>query len=249
MKGGDLINTILPSNNCGDFMILEYENSRRVKVRFLKTGYECVSSLRNLKLGQVKDRMLPSVFGVGFLGDAPTKIDSLILREYSIWVQMLRRCYSLVDRSKYPSYENCSVSDYFLNYSNFSSWCNKQIGFGNQGWHLDKDLLVKGNKVYSEETCIFLPQELNSLVIRNNSCRGKYPIGVSFNKDSSKFMSQLSMSFETKYIGYYNTPEEAFYAYKEAKEAFIKEQAKKWKDKIDPRACEALMNYEVDIND
>ena len=53
----------------------------------------------------------------------------------------------------------------------------------------------------------------------------------------------------TRKLGVYNTPGEAFLAYKQAKEAYIKEVANKWKDQIDPRAYNALINYQVEITD
>ena len=103
--------------------------------------------------------------------------------------------------------------------------CNYQIGFNSldeegRCFHLDKDILVKGNKLYSEDTCSFVPAEINTLFCKANKTRGRY-----------------------------NTIEEAFLAYKQAKEAYIKELANKWKDVIDPRVYEALMDYQVEITD
>ena len=54
---------------------------------------------------------------------------------------------------------------------------------------------------------------------------------------------------ENFYLGVFETEMEAFYAYKEAKEAYIKELANKWKDQIDPRAYDALMDYQIEITD
>ena len=125
----------------------------------------------------------------------------------------------------------------------------KQIGFGNEGWHLDKDILVKGNKVYSPETCCFVPVELNSLLVNSRATRGEFPVGVYYDVSRSKFQSYIRMHGKRKHLGRFVTPEEAFYAYKQAKEAYIKEVAELYKDQIDIRVYEALMKYEVDIND
>ena len=59
----------------------------------------------------------------------------------------------------------------------------------------------------------------------------------------------MSAYSKLKYLGRYNTPEQAFLAYKIAKESYIKEVAEKWRDQIDPRVYNTLMNYEVNIDD
>ena len=110
---------------------------------------------------------------------------------------------------------------------------------------LDKDILVKGNRVYNEDVCVFVPQEVNLLFTKRDKSRGEYPIGVSFHKSRG----MLTATLNNKYLGYFNTAEQAFQVYKTAKEAYIKEVANKWKDKIDPKVYEALMNYEVHIDD
>ena len=134
--------------------------------------------------------------------------------------------------------------------SKFSKWCNEQIGFNfkddkGKPFQLDKDILIKGNKIYSEETCAFVPQEVNLLFVKGEKSRGDYPIGVRFHKVSGMFRAM----YNNKLSEHFKTPEEAFCAYKEAKEAYIKEVANKWKDQIDQRVYEALMNYQVEITD
>ena len=142
------------------------------------------------------------------------------------------------------------MSDKFKSYEYFYEWCHNQIGFGECGFQLDKDLLVKGNKVYSENTCVFIPKEINILLTKRDASRGKYLIGVSWNKTGNAFKARVSKNKgRSEYLGSFKTELEAFNAYKEAKESFIKEQAEKWKGKIDERAYNALMSYEVDITD
>ena len=109
-----------------------------------------------------------------------------------------------------------------------------------------KDILIKWNKVYSPDTCCFVPVEINSLFTRTNSKRGKYPIGVCMNKSNGRFLATLKSK---KFSKSYNTPEEAFQAYKEVKENYIKEVADEWKDKINPKVYEAMYNYQVEITD
>ena len=115
---------------------------------------------------------------------------------------------------------------------------------------MDKDLLVKGNKVYSEDSCVFLPSEINSLLTKRTASRGEYLIGVSWCNKRKAFEARVRKNKgKREHLGYFNTELEAYNAYKNAKESFIKEQAEKWKGKIDERAYNALMNYQVEITD
>ena len=247
----DCVGKVFKSLNSGDFKIVKYNDSYNVEIQFLKTGYEMVAQLGHIKNGVVKDPYLPSVYGVGILGAKYlAKINGVITKEYDLWHSMLERCYSDNSKKKYPTYESCEVSDKFKSYEYFYEWCNKQIGFSNQSWQLDKDLLIKGNKVYSEDSCIFIPQEINTLLTKSTASRGEHLIGVHWCKQGKAFKAQISKNKgKREHLGYFKTEIEAFNAYKQAKEDFVKEQANKWKSQIDLRAYEALMNYQVEITD
>ena len=245
------VGKILKSKNFGEFKILKYNNATNVEIRFLKTGYETVAQLGDIRSGSIKDPYVPSVYGVGVVGTKyqPT-INGVNTKEYTLWRDMLKRCYSNDFKKKRPTYEGCEVSENFKSYEYFYKWCHKQIGFGVEGWQLDKDLLIKGNKVYSESTCVFIPQEINSLLIKCTTSRGEHLIGVYWHKKGKAFTSMVSKNKgRREHLGLFNTELEAFKAYKTAKESFVKEQADKWKDKIDTRAYEALMSYQVEITD
>ena len=251
----DCVGKVCKSLNSGDFKLLQYNDSYNVEIQFLKTGYETVAQLGNIKSGKVKDPYVPSVCGVGVLGTKyPSKVNGVKTKEYDLWYSMLQRCYSDVYKKKRPTYEGCEVSDNFLHYEYFYEWCHEQIGFGNDGngnpFQLDKDLLIKGNKVYSENSCVFIPQGINKVLTKRESMRGEHLIGVYWHNASRAFKAQVSKSTgKQEYLGSFNTEIEAFNAYKTAKESFIKEQADKFKSQIDPRAYNALMNYKVEIID
>ena len=247
----DCVGKVFKSLNSGDFKIVKYNNKTNVVIQFLKTGYETTVRLTNIRNGYVKDPYLPSVYGVGILGTKYlASINGVQTKEYKLWCCMLVRCYSNTYKKKYPTYEGCEVSDNFKSYEYFYEWCQKQIGFNNEGWQLDKDLLIKGNKVYSETTCVFLPNEINSLLTRREALRGEHLIGVCWCKRDKVFRAQVNKNKgKQKNLGSFNTELEAFNAYKQAKESFIKEQANKFKSKIDDRAYNALMNYTVEITD
>ena len=243
------VGDIFDTNNCGKLVVLEYENTSNLKVKFIDTAYETTTRANQLRKGEVKDRSLPSVYGVGIIGNGIARVCGVETRDYQLWKSMLCRCYDEKYSNKYPTYKDCTVSDNFKYFPYFKEWCHRQIGFDQEGWHLDKDILVKGNKVYSENVCAFVPSEVNSLFIKCDSLRGDYPVGVRYRKRFDKFESQVTLYGKMVYLGTFNTPEEAFQAYKQAKEAYIKEVANKWKGQIDPRVYEALMNYQVEITD
>ena len=247
----DCVGKICKSKLSGDFKVLKYNSAKDVEIQFMKTGFETVAQLGHIKNGNVRDPYLPSVCGVGVTGTKyPTTINGVHTKEYKLWTGMLERCYNDAYKKQRPTYEGCEVSDNFKYYEYFYEWCHSQIGFGNEGWHLDKDLLVKGNKVYSEKTCVFIPNEINLLLTKRTTSRGEYLIGVYWCNTKKAFISQVSRNKgKQECLGSFKTELEAFNTYKTAKEAFVKEQANKWKGKVDPRAYEALTNYTVDIND
>ena len=247
----DCVGKVCKSKSSGDFKILKYNDRANVEIQFLNTGFKMVARLGDIRNGNVKDRYLPSVCGVGILGAKyPVSEDGRDTKEYTLWNNMLNRCYNDTYKNKNQTYTGCEASENFKSYEYFYEWCNEQIGFGNEGWQLDKDLLVKGNKVYSEDSCVFIPKEINTILVKCTASRGEYPIGVYWHNTKKAFVAQVRRNKgKQEHLGLFNTELEAFNAYKQTKESFIKEQANKWKGEIDGRAYEALMNYEVNIND
>ena len=243
------VGKVFPSNNYGNFEILEYNAVNDVKIRFLETGFTDTVFVDQVRTRRVRDYMKPLIVGKGIVGAKLTTEESKH-KAYKNWCRILNRCYDENQRHKHPTYLGCTVSEFFLTYTNFRDWYVKQKNWDNPDFVLDKDLLSpKDNKVYSENTCCFVPAEINSLFIKSDAARGDLPIGVNYHKASRKFVAQVSRFKKVIHLGCFNTPDEAFNAYKEAKEAYIKEVANKWKDQIDPRVYEALMKYRVEITD
>ena len=241
------VGMVIETKKYGSFTLLDYVDKDNVKVCFDLTGYEVVARISNVVKGKVSDKLQKGVKGVGIKGSHPSRVDGVLDKSYNTWCNMLLRCYDKSKKDSFRNYQDCYVSENFKNLELFSEWCNKQIGFNEDGWHLDKDILVKGNKIYSEDTCCFVPQQLNKVILNSRKIRGKHPIGVTVS--NSGFKANMSKYGKIVYLGSYRTVEEAFQAYKQAKEAYVKEVVNKWKDKIDPRVYNTLMKYEVEIND
>lgn len=162
------------------------------------------------------------------------------------WSSMLTRCYGNDYYNRRPTYIGCTVCKEWLTFSNFKKWFDKNY---REGYHLDKDILSQGAKIYSPETCCFIPHDINTLLLNRGRDRGAYPVGVS--KQGNKYQSKLNINGANKYIGLFDTIEEAFNAYKHEKENHIKEKATDYYNRglIDKRVRDALFRYEVKIND
>ena len=251
----DCVGKVCKSKSSGDFKIVKCNDSKNVEIQFLKTGYETSATLGNIRNGKVKDSYSPSVYGIGILGTKyPSAINGRDTKEYVLWADMLRRCYSDNFKNKHPTYKDCEVSDNFKYFEYFYEWCHKQIGFDVNGngnpFQLDKDLLIKGNKLYSEDSCVFIPADVNLVLTKRTSSRGQHLIGVCWHKRDKVFTARVNKNKgKQEHLGSFKTELEAYNAYKTAKEAFVKELANKWKNKIDIRAYNALMKYKVEITD
>jgi hypothetical protein len=195
------------------------------------------------------------VQGIGIKGmKYPTWKYGNHLEEYVLWTNLLKR---LTERGfvKNPSYRGATCSENFKSYEFFYEWCQEQVGFLNRDekgklWQLDKDILAKGCKHYSEDTCVFVPRRVNNLLTKSNGTRGSNFIGVTWHKGASAYIAQCGHNSKSnKHLGCYHTPEEAFQAYKTFKEALIKEVANEYRTQLDPRAYQTLLNYQVEVTD
>lgn len=189
------------------------------------------------------------VFGVGindcdgFITDKDYEIF------YDMWTQMLRRCYSDKLHDKHKTYADCVVCDEWKTFSNFYKWAKDPVNGYVNGYFLDKDFVDKGNKTYSPEMCIFIPKEISSISTQSKTIRGDLPIGVTHFKD--RYRVRFSKENKLYDLGCFSTPEKAFFAYKEAKEAHIRYIADKYfkEGKITEKAYNAFLGYKINIDD
>ena len=240
------------NNNGEEMRIVRYGGKADIDVQFVKDGTIVEHrEYKNFKKGYIKNPMTPSVYGVGFIGKGRFKAydgNGKPTRCHKVWRSMFARCYDPKYQEKYPTYKGCKVCEEWWNFQVFAEWYYKNYyEVGNERMALDKDILCKGNKIYSPENCVFVPQSINILFTKCDKARGKYPIGV--HKVGNKFQALLKKNGKPIHLGYFNTPEEAFQAYKQAKEEYIKEVVEKYKSQIPHELYEAMMNYEVEIDD
>lgn len=247
--GDKLLGKEFETKKCGKCFIIDYKNYNNVLVLFYEPFCIVKCSLGSLQKGHVSNPMFPTFLGKGYIGVGKYTSKNCG-RIYKLWTGVLRRCLG----TSYLHYKDVEVCKEWLNFQNFAKWCETQEFFNakdemGRSYQLDKDILVKGNKIYSPETCRFVPQVVNTLLITNKTRRGVYPIGVSYAKKLSKFVAECRYSGGSKFLGNFNTVEEAFKAYKMTKEAYVKEVAERWKDNIDSEIYESLLEWSVNKTD
>ena len=186
------------------------------------------------------------IYGVG-INDSKTPVSSLVggkrvnSKEYRLWNDMLRRCYSAAFHLSKPTYKGCTVCDEWLLFSNFKSWVAGMYG---DGLHLDKDLLVEDNKVYSPETCLFVTPQVNAMIANSKIKYNGLPTGV-YIHTCGKYASQISKYKHIKHIGLFYDIEEALAAYNKERINYALELYKAEKN---PTVKAALKEYANKIN-
>lgn len=168
------------------------------------------------------------------------RIDGKIVphRAYAAWEGMIKRCYSSSTQLRNPSYIGCTVCDEWLYFSNFFKWWKDNFV---EGWQLDKDLLNPGNREYSPENCLYVPRCLNAFTNDRRESKGEVLIGINWCMRGKKFTARVCTgSGKRKYLGYFDSPEEAHLAWYDAKME-IAIGYKDLCDSIHPRLHSALI--------
>lgn len=245
-------------NNFGNEMIIiEYRGCHNIDVYFPKYNYIAKNKeYKNFKKGEIKYPYEKRYYGIGYFGEGKykTRKNGKHTKCYKTWKNMLQRCYDEEWQEKHPTYKGCTVCDEWHNFQNFAKWYEENYyEIEGQRMHLDKDILVKGNKIYSPDTCIYVPQTINSLFVKSDKSRGNSVIGTSPRNNKYQVHCHI-INTEIKkskqeYLGTYETQEEAFEVYKYYKEKNIKEVANYYKGLIPQKLYKGMYNYEVEIDD
>lgn len=216
----------------GDFVVVTFED-----------GTEVSATQGNLRAGKVRNPNLKVAFGIGYNGIGEYRQHGV--RAHSFWYKMMQRAYCPAYKAAHPTYEDVTVSDEWHNYQNFAEWCSNRPQYSLPDINLDKDILVRGNKVYSPETCSLVPQHINKVLSQKSATR-ELPIGVV--PEGMKYIARCMIEKENVYLGLFATAESAGRAYVKAKEKEVKRVAEEYKDILDTSVYEALMKYTLATN-
>ena len=219
--------------------IVEYFNSLNITLKFEDGTLIYNIRFGNLKRGNVSHPLRKSVFGVGYIGIGKYKSteNGRETVSYSRWSNMLSRCYSKKNLNN-----SLSVCEEWHNYQNFGAWFDENWDdVMNTSWHLDKDIRIKGNKIYSPSACMFVPKVINNLFIRTTN----KDIASTVEKSSGIFTPYLSKNKKTKGLGRYKNQKESYECYKYAKEGWIKEIADEWKERLRISTYNEITQYKI----
>jgi hypothetical protein len=201
-----------------------------------------------------------SVFGVGIIDvEYPVHKTSSVGGKkviiwacpyYLKWKEMLRRCFSEAYQEKYPSYKGCSIYTPWLYLSNFIKWVDEQPNKNWESCELDKDILVRDNKLYSPDTSVFVSPIVNNFLINRGNARGDFLLGVSFKRKGSweAYASSCSdpLRVNPVHIGCFKTELEAHKAWQQRKHEYACQLAELQEDS---RVAEALRQRYVPDKD
>ena len=187
----EIIGETYITNEGYEIQIIDYIDRSNVLIKFIKfPNYQVWSTMQNIRNGQIKNPYHKSVYNRGFYGVGRHKArnNNIKTEQYVKWFSMFDRCYNPKVHEKMPEYMDCEVSDEFCNFQNFAEWYDRKIYTSNYKLELDKDLLVRWNKIYSPSTCCFIPKEIN-----NN---------LNYTRDNKEYMNYLYQKYKKELPDY-----------------------------------------------
>ncbi len=231
---------------------LNQEQYRVVRNHYMKHGdvpeeiiIIAMNDIRYMPDDWGRNCLKPIMAGMGFRGYGDCNLSS---DAYVKWHNMMERCYNEGVQENSPKYKGCTVCKEWHNFQNFKIWYEAHK-YGSTPLDLDKDILIKGNKVYSSETCCLVPKQINTLFTYKQRERDENTLPVGVWKDGNRYRAEINVFGKSKKLGYYDTAEEAFKRYKTYKMDFIQTIADSYKDEIPENVYRAMLDWQVEITD
>lgn len=222
--------------------ITEYIDANHVTIEFQDENKANITTCYgNLQKGDFKNPYEKIVFGIGCIGNTQSRIQNGEKKKsYTIWYAMMQRCYKECFEKK-TTYIDCIVCDEWLCYENFEKWFDKNYyEIPDEIMDLDKDILSKENKMYSPDTCIFVPQQINKYFVKRAPSKNGYPLGVYKNKSGTY---GARATYTNKRIGTFATAEEASNAYRQIKTESLHKTTNKYKKYLPKSIYDILISY------
>ena len=239
-------------------IIVDYKNYSNVFIVFEGNEDMIPKKVRMdaLEDGRVLNPFKRSIYNTGYIGQGDYIIykNGRTTKYYDDWHSLMQRGFDEEFKKKYPTYKDVTINQECYCLQDFGRWFDENYyEIEGEQMCLDKDILVKGNKEYRFDRMIYVPHRINCLFTKSDASRGDLPIGVSYDKEKDRYKASCSVIKNNrktkKHLGYYNTPHEAFLAYKEFKEAYIKQVADEYKGRIPDKLYNAMYNWIVEEDD
>ena len=243
VKVGDTFLT----KRCGICTVIEYVSYVEVYVKF-EDGNIVKTRVQSLGKGHCRNLNSKLVLGVGIndmLGAEKTKE---FIKQRQMWFGILQRCFSIKLLERRPTYKNCKVSESWLWLSNFIKDIKSIENYEkslNEGWQLDKDLLSNEGKLYSKDTCCFIPRSLNLVISSYPKKLNGLPKGVKLSK-GGKYFAIIQKEGKKIFLGSYDSVEEASRVYNIAKKEYLLNIADSIKDVVPENVYKALVNFNLE---
>lgn len=249
-KGQERLLTSTVNNEGYIMTIIRYNGCMDITVKFQDDfGAEKDADYSRFLKGQISNPYHKTLFGVGYIGEGEHKSGRYDkdYKAYVSWRGVVERCYSKKYQAKRPTYIGCVLCDEWHNFSKFKLWFDDNYyEIDGVTSHLDKDILLYGNKLYSPDTCVFVPARINSLFTSSIVRRGTSPVGVNWDNREEKFVAKCNIGTEgRKHLGYYDSEIEAFEVYKKYKGDYVKKEADRYRQLIPEKLYFALLNYPI----
>ena len=144
-------------------------------------------------MSKTKDGLVRLYYGIGYYGKEFEDVKLIDIPSYRTWRMMLQRCYDEKVHKVEPRYKDCAVCEEWHSLFRFNEWyLQNYYSISDERMELDKDILLKNNKIYSPDTCVFVPQRVNTLFVTANKIRGEFPVGVYYDRQKKRYIANMT---------------------------------------------------------